>query len=200
MTTTQTSSIVQEIIAVEWRMFQRVKSATPVSCQRNPDAFGKIRTSVFQLWPQEMLSAYLKELKAAEKSGRNLLTEKYARMDRLIDPLTTHPCIDKIIAIEEKWQAELKSTYPALYQKTCRGTDPVDNGSNFSVYLRCELETYGDAVIEMYHDWVTDAAKRGENLSVTMLHELVTKGGFTSLDQAEKYFFERTQPRHRKRG
>ena len=52
---TYTPDIIRYIPAVEWRMFQNVKSAAPASCQSNPEAFGKIRTSVFEYWPEKML-------------------------------------------------------------------------------------------------------------------------------------------------
>lgn len=191
MTMAEIESILQNILAAEWRMFQRVKSAAPASCQSNPVAFAKIRGSVFQLWPAEMLDAYLKTLAEAEEKGRNLLTEKYARMDRRIPPINTNPMIEKIVAIEAKWQNELNGSYPALYRRVCRGTEPVDNGSNFSIYLSCELETYGDEVLAKYYEWVTAAAAQDQNLSLTMLAGLVAEGGFDSLEQAELYFTPR---------
>ena len=180
--------LISKILDVEWRMFQKVKSAAPASCQTNPEAFSKIRGSVFQLWPQQMLEAYLKEITAAEADGRNLLTEKYARMDRLIPAVNTNSLIKKIVAIEEKWQGELQETYPALYRQTCRNTGSADDGSNFSIYLSCELETYGDEVIELYHAWVSEAVAELRNFSIDMLELLVSKGGFDDLAQAEKYF------------
>ena len=180
--------LIGDILDAEWAMFQKVKSGTPASCQSNPEAFSKIRGSIFQLWPEQMLEAYLKEITAAATGGRNLLTEKYARMDRLIPAVNTNSLIDKIVAVETEWQAELRETYPALYWKTCRNTGSSDDGSNFSIYLSCELETYGDEVIELYYAWVSEAVEQKRNLSIEMLELLVVKGGFGDLGQAENYF------------
>jgi hypothetical protein len=180
--------LIGDILDAEWAMFQKVKSTTPASCQSNPEAFSKIRGSIFQLWPEQMLEAYLIEITAAGTSGRNLLTEKYARMDRLIPAVNTNSLIEKIVAIETKWQAELRESYPALYWKTCRSTGSSDDGSDFSIYLSCELETYGDEVIELYYAWVSEAVDQERNFSIEMLELLVVKGGFDDLAQAEEYF------------
>jgi hypothetical protein len=136
-----------------------------------------------------MLQSYLNDLKTAQNQGRNLLTEKYARMDNLIKPLKNNPLIEKIVAIETKWQAEILELYPALYGVVCRSTDPASDGSNFSVYQRCELETYGDQTIALYYQQVQSAAENKDNLAMRMLLQLVKKGGFEDLNQAETYFY-----------
>jgi len=185
--------LIQSILEIEWSMFQKVKSATPASCQSNPEAFRKVRASIFDPWPLEVLSAYLDNLKSAREMGRNLLTEKYARMDNIIPPVTAHPMIDTIVAIESKWQKEMQDTYPALYNRVCRSSNEADDGSNFSVYLRCELETYGTETIQRYHEWVQDGARTNRNYSIESLEALVRKGGFKSLAQAEDYFTKTNQ-------
>jgi hypothetical protein len=181
----------QEILDREWEMFQEVKSATPASCQNAPDTFRKVRGSIFQLWPAELLGAYLIELTKAKRLGRNLLTEKYARMDNLIAPLTTNPSIEKIVDIETGWQEEIRQKYPALYQRTCRSTDETGDGTNFSIYLKCELETYGDTAIDIYFDWVHQAKLLGVNYSLTMLNHIVLKSGFKNIEEAEAFWAEK---------
>jgi hypothetical protein len=181
----------QEILDREWEMFQEVNSATPASCQNSPDTFRQVRGSIFQLWPPELMGAYLIELTRAKRLGRNLLTEKYARMDNLIAPITTHPAIDKIVDIETQWQEEIRQKYPALYQRACRSTDETGDGMNFSVYLKCELETYGDTAIDLYFDWVHQAKLLGVNYSLTMLNHIVLKSGFKNLEEAEAFWAEK---------
>jgi hypothetical protein len=181
----------QDILDKEWEMFQEVKSAAPASCQSSPDTFRLVRGSIFQLWPAELMAAYLMELTRARRLGRNLLTEKYARMDNLISPLTTNPALDKIVDIETRWQDEIRQKYPALYQRACRSTDETGDGSNFSIYLKCELETYGDAAIDLYYDWVHQAKQLGVNYSLTMLNHIVLKSGFKSIDDAETFWAEK---------
>ncbi|MBF0529321.1 MAG: DUF4125 family protein [Deltaproteobacteria bacterium] len=182
---------VQELVAaildLEWEMFQRVRTAYPVSCQKSPETFRKIRASIFELWTEEMLASYLNDLRQAKAVGRNLLSEKYARMDNLIPRTNFNPLIDKIVALDGDWQAEVKDKYPHLYSRVCRGMEPTNDGNNFNVYLRCELETYGQNTIELYHQQSSKALADGENLTLSMLKRLVEKGGFKDLDQAERH-------------
>lgn len=178
----------QEILDREWEMFQEVKSAAPASCQNSPDTFRMVRGSIFQLWPTELMAAYLSELTSARRLGRNLITEKYARMDNLIAPINTNPVIDKIVEIETQWQEEVRQKYPALYQRSCRSTDKTDDGMNFSVYLKCELETYGDTALDIYYEWVCRAKQLGVNYSITMLNHIVLKSGFKNIEEAEAFW------------
>lgn len=178
-------ALLTKILDFEWGMFVRVKSTHPVSCQSSPDKFRAIRRSVFEMWTEEMLSAYLKQLQKAKKQGRNLLTEKYARMDNLIPPLTENPLIGAIIKINERWQHELHQRFPALFGSCCRGTNPTDDGSNFSIYLSSELETYGDPVIDLYYQNVKDADNQGRNMSAEALLRLVQTSGYRDLQHAE---------------
>lgn len=182
------ADLLENILDMEWGMFVQVKSSHPAACQSSPDNFRAIRGSEFDGWPDEMLESYLEQLQDAKARGRNLLMEKYARMDNLIPPLTDNPLIDDIVAVSERWQREMQQRYPALYRKCCRGTDPTGDGGNFSVYLRGELETYGDRTVDLYYRYVKAADDRDENLSIQALQRLVQKGGYRDLDEAERYF------------
>jgi hypothetical protein len=184
----ETDHLMQEILDREWEMFQEVKSASYASCQNSPDTFRQVRGSIFQLWPRELKAAYLIELTKARNSGRNLITEKYARMDNLIPPINTNPVIDEIVKIETQWQEEIRKKYPALYQRCCRSTDKTDDGMNFSVYLRCELETYGDMALDIYYQWVYKAKQLGINYSLNMLNNIVLKSGFKDVEEAEAFW------------
>jgi hypothetical protein len=140
---------------------------------------------VFDVWTDEMLESYLEQLNGAKAKGRNLLTEKYARMDNLIPPLTDNPLIADIVGISYRWQLELQERYPALYMRCCRGTDPTGDGSNFSVYLSGELETYGDRTVNLYYQNVKNAEEESRNLSLEALQRLVQKSGYADLEDAE---------------
>ena len=60
--------------------------------------------------------------------------------------------------------------------------------ANFSIYLRCELETYGNAAVEIYYEWVEQARRAGMNYSLSMLNHIVLKSGFKDLDEAETFW------------
>ncbi|BBO88087.1 DUF4125 family protein [Desulfosarcina ovata] len=184
---TAISNFIEKILNIEWQMFKAIKSAAPVSCQDSPETFKEVRGSVFEIWSEEMLDSYLGDLKLAQEKGRNLLTEKYARMDNLIPPLKINPLINEIVSIEADWQKELKEKYPLLYARTCRGTDAVQNGNNFSIYLKSELETYSDRTIELYYSQIKEASENKKNLSAQALDCLVQKSGYRNIEHAEKY-------------
>jgi len=185
-------NLIQQILDIEWDMFSRVQSATPAPCQSAPDSFKKIRGSIYEMWSEEMLESYLNDLETAQKKGRNLVTEKYARMDNLIPSLNTNPLINKIVEIETKWQEEIMENFPATYDRLCRGKSQARDGSDFSIYLRCEIETYSDKTIELYYQHIREALDNNENTAISSLQRLVKKGGFSNLQHAEKFLKNRS--------
>ena len=73
--------LMSEIIKLEWDMFSHVSNVGgPASCQMRPDTFKIMRKSQAATWSDELLASYLEDLKAATREGRNIMTEKYARM------------------------------------------------------------------------------------------------------------------------
>ncbi len=178
---------VKQILALEWVMFIRVKSDRPAPCQSAPGNFKTIRGSIFDTWTDEMLASYMNDLVDARDHGRNLLTEKYARMDNLLDLLSANPVIEKIVAIECKWQKEIQNNYPALYAQCCRRTDQTGDGSDFSVYLQSELETYSDHTLGLYYDNIKNADDSQKNLALDALQRLVKKSGYKDLAHAETH-------------
>ncbi len=179
------TTLLEHVLEAEWQMFVCVRSARHAPCQSAPDNFKTIRSSLFETWTQPMLASYLADLDEAERVGRNLLAEKYARMDNLIPALSSSPLIDIIVTIESNWQEALKRSYPALYQRCCRSMDETGDGRNFGIYLGCELETYGDHTLQLYFENIEAAVAANRNLAVEALHRLVCKNGYRDLDHAE---------------
>lgn len=54
----------------------------------------------------DTLTSYLQDLETAAAAGRNLMTEKYARMENLIPSLNENELIYKIVDIEREWLSE----------------------------------------------------------------------------------------------
>lgn len=189
-----THTLVTHVLDCEWALFTQVRGAGSAPCQSAPDSFRAIRGSLFELWTAEMLAAYLETLERAVAQGRNPLAEKYARMDGLIPPLTDDPLIPAIVAIEERWQAELQARFPALYRRCCRSRAPTGDGREFSVYLRCELETYGERTVQLYYDNVARAEAAGLNLAIEALDRLIVHSGYADLEQAERMLATQALP------
>ncbi|BBO80970.1 hypothetical protein DSCO28_15360 [Desulfosarcina ovata subsp. sediminis] len=191
MATLKNRATIVRILDLEWEMFQQVKGETPAACQRLPDNFRKIRGSLFETWGDFTLEAYRHDLERARRRGANLLVQKYARMDERIPPLKTADGLEmirQIVVIERGWQVEIADRYPAVYRHLGRSTAETGDGSDFSVYLACELETYGDETLASYYRDTLDAARNQQNLALESLDILLRKGGWESIDQAECNF------------
>jgi len=177
--------LTKSILDMEFNMFKTVNGNKNAPCQEQPEAFRKIRGSIYDFWSHEMLESYFKDLVMAQRANRNLVFEKYARMDNKIPKTNNSPLIDKIVEIEQKWQQDLKSKYPAVYHHSCRDMNMAQDGSNFKVYLASELETYSDNTLGKYYDHVKSAFDKGENHSIEMLRQLAKKSGIESLEKLE---------------
>ena len=124
--------LMSEIIKLEWDMFSHVSNVGgPASCQLRPDTIKIMRKSQAATWSDELLASYLEDLKTATREGRNIMTEKYARMMESTFPeeyrklAASLPPVDKeslqkieeIVAINVGWKAELFDRYPRLSGK-----------------------------------------------------------------------------------
>ena len=80
--------LIAKIVAMEWDMFQHVVNiGGRAACQDDPETFRIMRSSQAMAWSEDSLASYLEDLAAAAQAGRNLLTEKYARMMEFTAPL-----------------------------------------------------------------------------------------------------------------
>lgn len=84
--------IIREIIETEWTQFDKVQNrGGRAACQDDWKTFAVMRSSQFQVWTQALLESYRKDLRSAQKEGRNLFWEKYARMMERTAPLSMKP-------------------------------------------------------------------------------------------------------------
>ena len=104
-----------------------------------------------------------------------------------LKPAIREPLTELATKLEllSEWQTEIMKKFPAIYDRLCRNPSQVQNGSNFSIYLRCELETYSDKTIQLYYQHVKKAVDKGRNISLAALQKLIKKGGYRDLDHAE---------------
>ena len=72
---------IEKIIDMEWQMFQKVENiGGRASCQDDFETFYIMRFSQYGSWTDEMVNYYLDFAEDALLRGRNLVSEKYARM------------------------------------------------------------------------------------------------------------------------
>ena len=148
--------LMSEIIKLEWDMFSHVSNVGgPASCQMRPDTFKIMRKSQAATWSDELLASYLEDLKTATREGRNIMTEKYARMMESTFPeeyrklAASLPPVDKetlqkieeIVAINVGWKAELFDRYPRLSGKgrPLRTSEDSTGETSFETYLRGDV-------------------------------------------------------------
>jgi hypothetical protein len=173
--------LIGKIIAVELEMFQNVKSRGYAACQELPKTFRMMRWMAHSVLSDETLASYLDDLEQAGDAGRNLMTEKYARMESLIPPLKQDPeivgIIDEIVRIEESWMREFSQEYPEIVKSGAAG---------FGDYLRGELETYSDRTLRLYLRDAETARQEGSNHARKSYENLFKKLGYESLDDVAR--------------
>ena len=176
---------IEGIVGLEEAMFVTVVPETPAPCQQDTATFRVMRRAQFSAWPQDALVSYYHDLQTARKTGKNLMTLKYARMDDRIPPINTDPLIDEIVTIQVEWQYRLCQQYPSLLARG-RPVEEMVAGVSFKRYLAAELETYsgrtlaclGRHIKAIYHD--------GGNMSEQVYLSMVRDLGYGSLEEAEQ--------------
>ena len=85
--------LLEKIIAREAAMFIAVKASEPADCQEMLKTFYLMREMSHSVLAADTLTSYLQDLETAAAAGRNLMTEKYARMENLIPSLNENDLI-----------------------------------------------------------------------------------------------------------
>lgn len=166
---------ITKIIEKEWLMFAAVKAVETAACQQMPHTFYAMRKMSHSVLSEDTLQAYLQDLTEAEQVGRNLVIEKYARMDDLIPPLKYNEDLLAIVRRETVWMEALHLQYPHA----------VNFDENFASYESGELETYSDETLRLYRRDVDNAYANGINLVEQRYLHLYCGLGFTSLAEVE---------------
>lgn len=172
-------TIIDAIVDLELQMFQSV-NARPgegQACQEHPDTFKIMRWMHHSVLTPATLSSYLQDLQVAVEQERNLVTEKYARMEGQIPQLKDNPRIYQIAEIECAWMKDLRRRFP----NTIRGEE-----NSFQNYLICELETYSDETLEHLWGDIKEAQVRSLNLPELRYRNLFRRMGYKSLEEVEK--------------
>jgi hypothetical protein len=169
------TDLIDRTLDIELEWFLNVNPVITSECQRNPEAFRLMRGSNFETWSERTLTLYLEHLRDAQSQGRNLMREKYAKMQKLIPCQNSSPALDSNVAIQERWQQEAKDRYPGIFRQ--------EEGVSFAWYLRSELDTYSPAVLESYLNDLKTASLEGKNLVIETYERIARKLGHSSLDE-----------------
>ena len=195
--------LVEEVIRREWDQFQRTENeGGRASCQGNWPMFHQMRASQFMTWPEDLLRSYLDDLDEANRVGRNLVTEKYARMmastapdeyreriepfiPRLSDERIARQ--ERVITVQVAWARDFRGRYPKLgaAMRVLTTAEDTPEDTSFETYLRGELGTYSDRTMALYEAMVKDLQAAGRNLTEQTVANTVRLGGFADLEEAE---------------
>jgi hypothetical protein len=198
---TDRDSLINVIVDIEWKMFQNVQNTGGrAACQDDYETFRINRSSQMAGMPEAALESYLDDLAEADKSGRNLLSEKYARMmqstapseyaliEDLLPPLDPEvpPLIDRIIEIILKWEEELSDKYPNILGRgrPLRSTADTPSDTSKETYLRGELATYSARTLGIYLEHLLQQKLDDVNGSGIILESMLKQYGFSSLEEA----------------
>jgi hypothetical protein len=195
-------AVVEEILDMEWGMFQSVQSIDgPMACQQDRRTFEIMRSSQVRSWTAEIAASYLDDLTGAQAAGRNLMAEKYARMMehtapsefRQIAP-SLPPLAEEAVSLVEQlsglsvgWMEELAERYPHVgaQGRPIHARDDSTYTTSFETYNRGELSTYGAKTLRLLLDHFVGLAAAGTNPAEVILADTVAQYGFASIEQAE---------------
>jgi len=180
-------SLMNRVLKMELDMFLTVPTLQKASCQEDPEMFKIVRSSQFITWSVETLAGYLQDLKSAKKNNINLMTQKYARMGKLIDKIKDNPVIDELVDIEIEWQKEMFEKFPCIMggARALRSAEDTPSATSFETYLRGELETYSDMTLMFLLKDVKSYFEKHENMMMKTHLHMVKQLGYNSLEDAE---------------
>ncbi len=190
------------IAKAEFEAFDKVQNeGGRASCQNNWPTFKVMRMSQYMTWDEDMLLQYLYEFKTNYANGRNMVEEKYARMMASTAPEEYAAFADKlpqnskekqeimeqIIALQVKWMEEFAQQYPKLADnaRTIHTNEDLPYDTSYETYLRGELGTYSDKLIEMYGRYVVEYARNGKSVAREIMANTVRFYGYKSFEEAE---------------
>lgn len=199
----EVQKLAEEITKLEWDQFQLTQNeGGRANCQGNWPTFHIMRVSQFLAWPLNLQESYKQDLERANSGGRNLITEKYARMMESTAPeifeRTIKPYIkpileprksaqEQIISTQVKWAADFRNRYPHLgfAMRVLKTSEDTAENTSFETYLRGELSTYSDATFAKYQRFVNNLRAENLNLTQIIIANTVRMYGYDSLKAAE---------------
>ncbi|MBN1632419.1 MAG: DUF4125 family protein [Thermoleophilia bacterium] len=205
------------ILDIEWEMFHSVQGIDgPAACQQDRKTFEIMRSSQLQAWNQATAESYLDDLQKAEAAGRNLMTEKYARMMEYSSPCEFRriapdvslldaeaaAIIERLSDLSVRWMEELAEKYPHVgaQGRPIRNSGDSAHTPSFETYNRGELGTYSVRTLRLLEDHYMQLEADGQSAAQIILQNTVERLGYASLDDAEAAQKARVEKAQAERG
>ena len=195
--------LAEAIAKLEFEAFDEVKNeGGRASCQDDWPTFSIMRKSQYLTWDRIMLMQYLYDFHREYRHGHNLIEEKYGRMMESTAPeqyaeikdhfpeLTEEKkaIIQQICSMQVGWMEEFAKDYPALADNARSIHSYQDNpfDTSYETYLRGELGTYSDKMLELYGRYIVEYAREGKNPARDIMYNSVRMYGYGSIEEAEQ--------------
>ncbi len=197
------AALAMEIARTEFREFDKVKNeGGRAECQNNWPTFSIMRRSQYLTWTRTMLLQYLYDFRRESRLNHNLITEKYGRMmestapeeyDEIKDSFEAlsdekKAVVETVVSIQVGWMEEFSESYPRLAERarSIRTAQDDINNTSYETYLRGEISTYSDKMLQLYAGFIVDHAKNGRNLAFEIMENNVKLYGYKDLETAER--------------
>lgn len=194
--------LAEQIARQEFKAFDKVKNqGGRADCQDDWFTFSIMRKSQYLTWNRTMLLQYAYDFDRELSRGHNLIEEKYGRMEESTAPseyekIKDHfpvispqkkQIIEEVVALQVKWMEEFAAEYPKL-AGNARSIHTYEDhlwNTSYETYLRGELSTYSDKMLELYAKYIVEYARAGKNVARDIMEESVWMYGYEGLDEAE---------------
>lgn len=197
------SALSLSIAKIEFEAFDKVQNeGGRASCQNNWPTFKIMRMSQYMTWSEDMLLQYLYEFKTNYANGRNMIEEKYARMMEstapleyarfadLLPPISEEKknIIENIVRLQVRDMEEFSMQYPSLAgnARIIHTKDDLPYDTSYETYLRGELGTYSDKMLDMYGRYIVGYAQAGRNVAREIMENTIHFYGYKTFDEAEQ--------------
>lgn len=195
--------LVNRIVKLEFEAFDKVKNeGGRAYCQNDWPTFSVMRASQYLTWNHEMLMQYLYDFDREYRRGHNLITEKYARMmestdnARWLELRANFPelsdekkaIIEQIVALQMQMMEAFAAEHPqtAANARTLHTYEDSIIDTSYETYLRGEISTYSDKMLQLYGRYVVNAVQSGINIARETMENTARLYGFESLDEMEQ--------------
>lgn len=196
-------TLVDRIARLEFEAFDKVQNeGGRASCQNNWPTFSVMRKSQYLTWNHEMLLQYLYDFTREYEKGHNLITEKYGRMMESTDKERYEEIKDHFPALSEEKKAVIEQIVKIQMQmvEAFAKEHPLVAGNarnlhsyeddmfdtSYETYLRGEISTYSDKMLQLYGQFVVQTALAGGNIAYETIENTARLYGFRNMEDFEK--------------
>lgn len=198
------AELVDKITQLEFEAFDKVRNVGGrADCQNDWPTFSIMRKSQYLTWNRTMLLQYYFDFHQEYYRGHNLIEEKYGRMMESTAPeeyeqIKSHfpvispekkAIIEEIVKLQVDWMEEFAEQYPYLANNARSVHSEEDHlyNTSYETYLRGEISTYSDKMLELYGRYVVEYARAGKNLAYEIMDNSAHLYGYADLAAAERF-------------